>query len=226
MNAYDIWQRESDPDKLVQINALVKTDPVQAFKQYLGLAEQGSVWSMQWVGWAFETGTGTAQDSTQAEKWYRRSFEAGSDEGLLQLGRLYIKSGQYAKAEEIYRTGVERHWVPAMLRLAWIYSKAADWPAKREMTLKLLQRASGEGDLGAKDFLAQKMIRGWFGWSRIPSGVRLLYQVANDFGELLKEDERFIGKSSKKPLGFFGRFVQGFSVSLMRVSDVAPPSKS
>lgn len=116
-NKSAMLEREADPERLQQAHDLLKTDPAQGFKEYLALAEQGSVWSMVSVGVACEIGTGTPADLARAEIWYRRAHEGGSDEGLLWLGRLYLQSRRYAQAEQVYRAGVERGFVPAMFRL-------------------------------------------------------------------------------------------------------------
>jgi TPR repeat protein len=214
MNTLEIWQRETDHDRIVHTYDLLNADPVEGFKECLALAEQGSVWSMAAVGWAFETGNGTSPDMAKAEKWYRRAFERESDYGLLRLGHLYVTQGQYAEAEEVFRSGAERGWAPAMYRLAWTYSKSADWPQKRDEVLTLLERASAVGDLSAKRFLAIAMMRGWFGWRRIPSGIRMNIKVANDLFDLIKDDDEVLAAKDNgmMPLEFFRHFVQRFSL--------------
>ncbi len=215
MNTLEIWQRETNDERVAHAHELLTTDPAEAFKECLPLAEQGSVWSMAAVGWAFHTGNGTPRDLTQAEKWYRRAFEGGSDYGLLWLGLLYLKQRQYAKAEEVFRTGVERGWLPAMSYLARTYSKSADWPQKREEARTLLERASAAGDLSARRFLAIATMRGWFGLRLIPNGIRMCIKAADDLFELIKDDEVLAAKNDgNKPLGFFSRFVQRFSLGI------------
>jgi len=217
-NERAIWEREADPERIAQAYDLLKTDPVQGFKEYLALAEQGSVWSMASVGAAFQKGLGTPPDLAQAEKWYRRAYDGGSDHGLLWLGQLYQRQRQYAKAEQVYRTGAERGWAPAMCRLAWVYSKSPAWPQKRKEALSLLERASAAGDLSARHFLAIAMMRGWFGLRRIPEGIRLTVKVSDDLYELVKDEEALAAKNdSDKPPGFFSRLVQLFALGIMRI---------
>jgi TPR repeat protein len=211
MNSLAVWQRETDPDRIVATHELAKIDPVRGFKEYLALAEQGSVWSMSWVGWAFRTANGTPPDPAQAEKWYRRAYEAGSDYGLIWLGQLYMAQGQYAEAAEVYRTGAERGWAPAMYRLAWAYSKSPDWPKKRDEALALLERASAAGDLSARRFLAVTMMRGWFGLRRIPEGLRRNFKVTDDLVALIRDEILAAEQHGDKPPGFFGRLVRRFS---------------
>jgi TPR repeat protein len=127
-----IWEREADQERIHFAHSLLSDDPTQSLQEYLALAEQGSLWSLVRVAAAFASGTGTPVDPAQAEKWYRRAYEGGSDVGLLRLGHHYLRSRQYTKAEEVFRTGTERGLAPAMSRLAWTYSKSAHWSQKRE----------------------------------------------------------------------------------------------
>jgi hypothetical protein len=57
VNNVEILERETDLSAVNQ--AYEETDPAESFRQYLALAEKGSVWSMATVGWMLQTGTGT-----------------------------------------------------------------------------------------------------------------------------------------------------------------------
>ena len=80
-NSVAIMEREADPASIYQAHDLLKTNPAESFRQYLALAEQGSVWSMATVGQLFENGTGTARDLAHAERWLLCAYEAGSGVG-------------------------------------------------------------------------------------------------------------------------------------------------
>src|ERR1700730_6323400 len=121
----EIMEGETDPAAIYQ--AYEQTDPAESFRQYLALAEKGSVWCMATAGQMFHTGTGTTQDLAQAEKWLVRAHQAGSDYGLICLGCLYERSERSEKAQEVYRAGVARGFVPAMVYLAASYRRSADW---------------------------------------------------------------------------------------------------
>jgi TPR repeat protein len=170
------------------------------------------------VAAAFASGIGTPPDLTQAEKWYRRGYEGGSDVCLLRLGYQYVNSGQVAKAEEVFKTGVERGLKPAMYRLAWTYSKSGQWPQRREEALLLLERASAAGDLYGRLFLSRAMIRGWFGLRLIPRGIRLSNSVADDLVELIANDELAASKrDSSAQLGFVSRFARPWLLGAIRM---------
>jgi hypothetical protein len=204
-NSVAIMEQESDPQPVYQAYDLLHADPAESFKQLLALAENGSIWSMATVGKLFENGTGTMRDLAQAEEWLVRAYKAGSDYGLIWLGLLYQESSQHEKAQDVFRTGVERGFVPAMFYLAWSYHNSADWPQRRDEVLTLLERGSAAGDLSAKRFLANVMMRGQFGLRHVPAGIRLLFNFAKDFARLV-EDEKATAQSEKEiQPGFFSR---------------------
>jgi TPR repeat protein len=204
-NSVAIMEREADPASIYQAHDLMKTDPAESFRQYLALAERGSVWSMATLGNMFENGNGTARDLAQAEKWYLCAYEAGSDYGLIWLGHLYQELRQYDKAQEVLRTGVERGFVPAMLRLASSYWNSPDWPQRRDEALALLERGSAAGDFSARRYLAVGMTRGWFGLRHIPDGIRLVLSTAEDLANLLKDETTTAQTDRKTRPGFFSR---------------------
>jgi hypothetical protein len=126
---------------------------------------------------------------------------------LICLGDLYQNADRYEKAQDVFRTGVERGLVPAMFRLAWSYSNSPDWPQKQDEALTLLERGSAAGDLSARRHLAIAMMRGRFGLRRIPDGIRLVFSTAEDIANLIK-DETAMGLSETKTRpGFFDRLV-------------------
>jgi TPR repeat protein len=207
MNNMEIWDRETERKRIEYAHSLWKTDPAQCFKEYLALSEAGSLWSAICVGAAFENGIGSPPDLVQAEKWYRRAYEGGSDDALLRLGALYLRSREYAKAEEVYRAGIERNLAPAMHDLAWIYWKSCDWRSRRDEARTLLERGSAAGDIFAKRFLASALARGGFGLRHIPEGFRLMFSVADEMAELIKDEELVIPDKTLQPglLGYLSR---------------------
>jgi TPR repeat protein len=212
-NNIALMEREADPQLIYQAYALQESDPAACLKQYLELAEVGSVWSMATVGYMLEQGTGTARDLVHAEEWYLRAHRAGSDYALLWLGQLYLESNRLEKATDVFRTGVDRGFAPAMFYLAWSYWKSGDWLQKRDEALSLLQRGVTAGDLVAQRFLVTSMLHGRFGLRRVPAGFRLLSEMANDEAKIIEDDQRTTKGVGSKPLGFFGRLAASFWIS-------------
>jgi hypothetical protein len=221
-NSVALMEREADPQLIYQAYALQESDPVACFKKYLELAKAGSVWSMGTVGHMLENGTGIARDLVQAEAWYSRAYEAGSDYALIWLGQLYLESDRLQKATDIFRTGVDRGFAPAMVYLAWCYSKSEDWLQRRNEAMSLLQRGSEAGDLGAQRFLVASMLRGRFGFRYVPAGFRLLSKVANDEGKIIEDDKAATESTRSKPLGFFGRLAASFWTALQTKVGATP----
>jgi len=226
-NSVALMEREAEPEKVYQAHDLEKTDPAEAFKQYLALAEGGSVWSMATVGYMLANGTGIARDLVQAEEWYLRAYKAGSDYALIWLGSLYQNSNRYAEAQDVFRTGVGRGFVPAMYYLARSYWNSAEWPQRRDETLALLKRGSAAGDLWAKRFLANAMMRGYFGLRLIPAGIRLLLNFAEDLAKLVEDGRAAAPIEKEIRPGFLYRLAAKI-VSVGRPSTtgfvVGPPS--
>jgi TPR repeat protein len=160
INKRAVWEREADQERVHLAARLLHTDPGQSLKEYVALAEKGSLWSMICAGAMFEAVDGPQLDLAQAEKWYRRAYENGADDALLRLGRLYLRTGRYQKAEEIFKTGVERGFAPALYPLAWAYTRSGDWRQKRDEAFRLLKEASAAGDIGAKQFRAARWCAG------------------------------------------------------------------
>jgi TPR repeat protein len=209
-NNVEILERETDLSAVNQ--AYEETDPAESFRQYLVLAEKGSVWSMATVGWMLQTGTGTEQDLSQAEKWLVRAYQTGSDYGLICLGCLYERSERSEKAQEVYRAGVARGFVPAMVYLAASYRKSPDWAQRRHEVLKLLEDGRAADDLFARRWLTTAMVRGWFGLRYIPEGLRRLPSVSHDMAALLEDDTSPSQSDSKIRPGFISRLTAQLSL--------------
>lgn len=184
-NNVALMERERDPAAIHEAYDMLETDPAESFRRFLALSENGSVWSMAMLGHLFENGTGTAVNMRDAEQWYERAYQAGSDAGLIRLGDLYQDTGRWQKAQDVFRAGVARDFAPAMSRLASSYLSSPNRRKKRNEALMLLEGGSAAGDLSARQFLARSMARGRFGLRKIPAGFRLFAAVAEDFGKLV-----------------------------------------
>ena len=93
-----------------------------------------------------------------------------------------------------------------MSYLAWSYRNSADWAQRRDEALTLLERGSAAGDLSARRLLANAMMRGAFGWQRIPAGIRLLLNFANDVAKLVEEEKATAKGAAQMRPAFLSRF--------------------
>jgi TPR repeat protein len=165
-----------DPQKAdaIEAAALSENHPSIAFQRWLAAAEKGSGWCMREVGRCYYHGIGVAQDTSRAEEWFRRSFEAGSQLGMLECAKLAHSRDDFAECEAIYSVGAARTWAPALFGLAWSLLKQSK---KRETYLRalpLLEGAAALGSPAAKRFLSLYMAKGYFGLLKIPRGLGLL----------------------------------------------------
>jgi TPR repeat protein len=173
---------DRDPARLREVYELWKSCPPDAFSQFLSLAEDGSIWSMAQVGYAHEAGEGTRRDRVQAEKWYLKAYEEGSDFGLLRSSVLALKRGDEARAREILNNGISRGLTKAMTALAGMELSLSRTEEARSRARGLYEQAIALGDLPAKMAFARAMAHGRFGLKLIPTGIRSLLAAAKEFG--------------------------------------------
>ena len=125
----DFSAAEQNDPYLAQVNQaldLKKTDPVRAFESLQALSQQGSVNAMLQVGYAYLKGIGTAVDLKQAETWYLRAREAGSEQATDSIEWIHLKELQTAdpvRALESLQSLSQQGSVNAMLRLGWAHER-------------------------------------------------------------------------------------------------------
>lgn len=189
--ANDAEIMDADPriEDVREAARLLEGEPQEAFSTLLDLAEQGSVWAMIHVAWCRHTGCGTPADPLDAERWYKRAYEAGSDRALLDYALMLRGRGASDLEAEVYSAGVARDWAPALCAYAQLRISQADSRRQRLVQKPLLERAASYGSPRAQLLLARHMLRGKFGLRYVPEGVRRAYQMIrerlseNDAGE-------------------------------------------
>jgi len=72
----------------------------EVFGEFLRQAEKGTTRAYFYVGAAYTAGTGTPQDYTEAEKWYRKAAELELHAGMQALGIIY-QLGQGVKQNRV-----------------------------------------------------------------------------------------------------------------------------
>jgi TPR repeat protein len=172
-NDIELWAQESDRNRelIDRAIAVEKTDPAAAFRLYLEAAEEGSVWSMQRVGWHYWTGVGVAADLGRAQEYYHRASCAGSWIATLHYARLLAKHGHYDDCESVLKDGVAADFVPAYFWLArFRYKRSKTRKSCREVR-PLLEYAAGKGHPAAAQMLARWMLFGKFGLREILRGA-------------------------------------------------------
>jgi uncharacterized protein len=189
MQESDLWAREPDLDRLRAAHGLLKADPGHALRELEALAHRGSPMSMVYLGDAFRRGVGTPINIEQSENWFRRAYEAGSVEGLFQLGSLLLNLKRGDDAEKIFSEGVAKNFAPAMDRLATLYLKTGN-AEKLAQAKTLLERATELGNVFAKRHLAGLLLSGRYGVRGMLRGARLFWAALRDGWSLSKTDPR------------------------------------
>lgn len=171
-NGAEVSSREPDFDRLLQILELHKSDPAAAVEAWHALAEEGSIWSMFYIGWAYEHGSGIERNLAEAEKWYDRA--SGYQYALLCSARLAAERGDYPACEAMLKIGVDQEWAPAEFRLAWYKLGQSGSRQTARDVQPLLERATADGHPMAPLLLGQLMAWGRLGLRQIPRGFRMI----------------------------------------------------
>lgn len=171
-----IWDNEPEKDQLRQASALTKSDPQAALAIVLDLAEHGSVWAMRCVAWHYLNGVGVAADAAQAEDWYRRASDTGSQSALITYASILWQRGEEELREAVLNSGIAVDWAPALYRLAWSRIQRTKTRRKTLQEVRpLLERAAELGSPSARRMLAREMSLGRFGLHRVPRGLRMMW---------------------------------------------------
>lgn len=198
-NESELWSEDSDRSRELAIQAsdLSKTDREAAFQLFLEAAEAGSVWSMEMVGWNYDTGTVVAADFVQAQQYYCRAICAGSGTATIRYAKLLERHGHHETWEALLEDGVRSDFVPAYFWLAWFRCKRLRNRKTFREARPLLEYAAGKGHPGARYVLAGWMLVGRFGLREIPKGFRLFRESVEQYD---KESERGVVEEPEERL--------------------------
>jgi TPR repeat protein len=166
LDARSDFDGEPDLERLRKAYNALGQNPKEGLAELEALANAGSKSSMNYLGYAYETGVGGKPDRELAEIWFKRGYEAGSLAALMQLSYLYLMTDRFSLAEEVLRSGVERGYGLAIYVLGRNYVFGPGKYTKRAEGLQLLRRAAGMGNIFAKrdiGYLLMRGERGFFG---------------------------------------------------------------
>ena len=195
-NRDDLFWADINQDQIRELSSLWDTDPRAAFRGFLTLAEAGSVWSMERVGWAYAAGFGVSRDKRSAEHWFDVAFRHGSDYGLVWSAIMARSRGDLAKARETLAVGVQRALPTAMVVLGNLELKAAKTDDDRERVKTLYETAIAKGFLPAEGAYARAMSRGTFGWRKIPEGFRRYRRFVKAMSDAVEAKEKEISEAT------------------------------
>jgi len=182
-----LLERDPERDRIKEAFLVLETDPEAGFRRLLELAQQGSVWSMSHVASSYFRGFGVAADPVEAEDWFRRAFEGGSEYAQLRYGKILGRRGDFDKCEEVFGVGVAMDWAPALYWSARYRLRRSNTRETLRQIRPLLERASANGSVPAHLILAPAMLWGRFGLREIPHGLRLVWEGVEKITALLDE---------------------------------------
>ncbi len=118
----------------------------------------------------YEFGRGVLRDEAEADQWYFRAFEGGSQFAMLKCAKAAASRQDFALCEEILKVGVDQDWPPAVFWLAWYRHRQSGSRATYRAIRPLLEKAAKRGHPAARMILGNLMVRGKFGVFRVPQG--------------------------------------------------------
>lgn len=173
-NDWAVFDGDPFKDELMEAIRLYAASPDKGFVRLLDFAERGSLYSTNYVAWSYASGEGVLRDVDQAQAWYRRAYEGGSDRGLLDYGQYLVATGYTDEAEKVYEAGWQRSLIPAVYRLIRLRLRPTLPLVDRLSWKPSLEWAARAGHPAARYLLSKYLCRGWFGLRGIPLGMKLI----------------------------------------------------
>ena len=186
INDWDLLDADPHKEDAQAAARLVDVSPEEGFARLLDIANRGSLYGMNHIAWCYWAGTGITKDIGQAEAWWRRAYEDGSDRGLLEYGALLVREGREEEAAKVYDAGWQRGFAPAVYRLVRMRLRPTLSLSERLTWKPSLQWAADAGHPAARYLLSKYLFRGWFGIGGIPQGARL---VCEHIAAIFRDDD-------------------------------------
>jgi TPR repeat protein len=164
---------EPDLPRLKRAESLLRENQKLALFELNILAEQGSVLSLLFLGYASQEGLDIKVDLDASERWYRRAADCGSLQGYYRLGKQYLNQKRYEEAAAAFECAAAKGYVPAIHWSGVMYLWGKGVALDKQKGEQLLRHAASRGSIFAKVKLARYLIDGHAGlWNRL-CGVRL-----------------------------------------------------
>lgn len=146
------WALEPDLEGLHNALEAFASDPSEGESQFLALAKKGSVLSMVKLGYiyAHRPADRGGPDHTAAEHWYLAAIHSGSKVATYNLGSLYLRQNDYAKARAMFEQGTEMRYGPSAFNLGRMYLYGLGVDKDYERAFALYKQAAALGNLWGK----------------------------------------------------------------------------
>ncbi len=128
-------------------------------------AEAGDPLAQNVVGAAYDDGAGYAVDPIEAERWYRRSAEAGFSRAQMNLAQI-LRDGRPGIAPDPVESrrwmqaSADQGYAPAMAGLGRMYERGIGGPTDLAEALRLYERGRAGGSDWAVEYLAHLYLNG------------------------------------------------------------------
>jgi TPR repeat protein len=97
---------------LAEAHKIAESDPEDAHRRVVVLAETGSVPAMEIAAWLSREGIGAARSQNEAEGWLRRAAEGGSRYAQLYYAQTLAARGDVEGVEAVLANAVSEGWRP------------------------------------------------------------------------------------------------------------------
>lgn len=183
------WDSEPLSGELWEALDAKKSNPATGLAMLTDLASGGSALAMMYLGHAYVTENDQAS-LILGEEWLKRSANAGSIEGHLQLAIHYQRQERWADAEAELRALAAQDYSPAMYALGHLLYAGHSGQKSVPEAIRYLKLARAAGHLPAMGLLSWiyrkekfglrgRVISHWHCAAKIPSAIWYLWNYPN-----------------------------------------------
>lgn len=153
------------------------------FNQTLNTVAPDDASALLMIGQAYVEGKIVAPDMDEAAEWYKRALDAGSEEGLVALGRLVkwnaVKDYRAEEAVGMFKKAASAGSISAMVELGMLYSMGMLVPIDPSMAFEYFRLAADGGSLEGLRQVGLAYLSGIGVEKNEEEGLRYLRQAAN-----------------------------------------------
>lgn len=167
---------ESKPESYMEAESARQAGEFErALEIYESLSKRGDVYSLVMLGDMYARGLGTSVDLEMAEKLFDRAESLGVPEAALQKAGIWFDRGDMHKYFLAVQQAARKGLLVAQFYLGLCYARGRGVQRNENRALELIQDAAQRGHLGAKAFLARRMLRRPYNLFGFVRGLILLF---------------------------------------------------
>lgn len=203
-NIQQEWDAEPLAGELWDALEAKKEDRATGLAMLTNLASGGSALAMTYLGHDYANGD-IPSDLSTGEMWLKRSAEAGSIEGRLQLAVHYQRQERWVEAETELKILAEQNYSPAMYALGHLLYAGCSGRQSVSEAIRYLKLAKAAGHIPATGLLSWiyrkeklglggRIMSHWYFAAKIPSAIWYLWNYPNS-DKLRRGAERWCAPS-------------------------------